>query len=115
MRVEFIDHPKTTEFEIQLAVADGWHVNAHLSLDEYLIPTSLTLDSSANIDTTYPSGTIKSLSFNEAPLALYEGAFSLRANKARELLGNPTKAILAFQACSDEVFLPPEDIVFVLS
>jgi len=114
VRVEFINRSAADDFEIRLTIADGWHVNAHLPLDDYLIPTSLTLDGSANIDTAYPSGTIKSLSFNEAPLALYEGAFSLRSKKSEGPILNPSKAMLTFQACSDEVCLPPEDMTFVL-
>ena len=71
-------------------------------------------DGSAIIDTIYPSGTIKSLSFDEAPLALYEGAFSLRSKKFEGAMIPPRKIMLTFQACSDEVCLPPEDMIFVL-
>ena len=114
VRVEFINDPTADHFEIKITIADGWHVNAHLPLDDYLVPTSLTQDGSAIIDTIYPSGTIKSLSFDEAPLALYEGAFSLRSKKFEGAMVPPRKIMLTFQACSDEVCLPPEDMIFVL-
>ncbi|AXI47193.1 thioredoxin domain-containing protein [Sulfitobacter sp. SK012] len=114
VRVEFINHPADDDFEIELTIANGWHVNAHLPLDEYLIPTSLNLEGGADIDATYPNGTVKSLSFSDAPLALYEGVLSFRSKKPEGPNVSPTKAVLTFQACSDEVCLPPEDMVFVL-
>jgi uncharacterized protein YyaL (SSP411 family) len=114
VRVEFIDRSTADDFEIWITIADGWHVNAHLPLDDYLIPTSLTLDGISNIETTYPRETVKSLTFNDAPLALYEGVFSLRSKKSKGLIVSPSKVVLTFQACSDEVCLPPEDMIFVL-
>lgn len=114
MSVELNNRRKVGEIEFRFTVADGWHINAHLPLDDYLIPTSLAIEGATSNETKYPASVLKSLSFNDAPLALYEGSFAIHTEKSGERDGSPTEARLTFQACSDEVCLTPEDMDFVL-
>jgi len=61
-------------------VAAGWHINAHVPLEGYFIPTTLNVNGKALTPESYPEPLITTLAFNsEAPLALYEGAIRLSA------------------------------------
>lgn len=103
-----------TEVELKIVIADDWHINAHEPIDDYLIPTSLAVDNLGPDEIIYPDATIKSLSFSDAPLALYEGTFYLRARKPSSYGDHDLKAVLTFQACSEDICLPPEDLDLML-
>ena len=61
---------------VQLQVAEGWHINANAPLQDHLIATELR---GAGLVARYPQATIKALTFNAAPLALFEGDVVLEA------------------------------------
>ncbi len=92
---------------VHIAIADGWHINAKQPLEDYFVATTLTV---ADQPVTYPEPLVKSLSFNDAPLALYEGKITLTASAPSAA----TIANLILQACSDEICLQPEDLRFTL-
>ncbi|MEP4702418.1 MAG: protein-disulfide reductase DsbD domain-containing protein, partial [Parasphingorhabdus sp.] len=96
---------------VDLTIADGWHVNAHDPLEDYLIATDLTVHGQLAHPIDYPAPTIKSLSFSDAPLALYEGDLRLEAHVSP---GAVHQIDLTLQACSDRVCLQPETLTFVL-
>ena len=63
----------------------------------------------------YQDPVIKSLAFNDAPLALYEGHLQITAVAPEGGDAASTRrAELTVQACSDDICLQPEELVFIL-
>ncbi|MBX2853738.1 MAG: DUF255 domain-containing protein [Rhodobacteraceae bacterium] len=89
---------------ISLQLAEGWHLNAHETLQEELIPIELMGDSIE--DVAYPEPVTRTLGFQDEPLALIEGDAELVAVLKDEAA---TAVRLTVQACSDAVCLAPED------
>ena len=115
-------------FEVNLQLAENWHINAHQSnssqadslqsgLDD-IEPTSLYIDAATHItwqldNVSYPQSVNRQFSFRETPLQVYEGEFTLRGslsskNKYHKNMLVPV--ILQFQACNDQVCLAPEEL-----
>ena len=103
------------QFLIDLKIADGWHINAHEPLEDYFIATKVSVDGVPNLNVTYPEARVKVLTFNDEPLALYEGHLQITAKvPAPDENASARRTVLAVQTCSDEICLQPENIVFYL-
>jgi Disulphide bond corrector protein DsbC len=101
---------------VVLKVRDGFHINARQPSEEYLIPTDLRTEIPSPVgfkpgDVTYPKGELHTFSFSKKPLNVYEGKVIIRM----ALSALPTAPLgaqriplkLRYQACSNEVCLPP--------
>ena len=100
---------------VQLAVADGWHVNSHAPLQDYLIPTSLSLEGDGPLvggEVTYPTGTTLSLEFSADPLSVYDGTVTLTmpvtVSDQAEAGAETVVLAVRVQACDDHQCLRPE-------
>jgi thiol:disulfide interchange protein DsbD len=105
------------EFQIAVVmnIRKGYHVNARKPTLEYLIPTDLKLEVPAGFkagEVSYPEGKLRTFAFSKSdPLNVYEGSVILRvpvtvaADAATGAQTIPLK--LRYQACSNEVCLPP--------
>ncbi len=92
-----------------ISVAEGWHINAHVPLEDYFIPTTLQINGAPLGPETYPEPIITTLAFNSTtPLALYEGTIQLSA----PLAAGANVVQLTLQSCSDEICLAPQNIAF---
>ena len=115
VRVALQQNRASGEIAFAVSIVDGWHINAHEPRDEYFVGTALTVEGRPDIVVEYPDPVIKSLSFNDTPLALYEGQLKLVATVAG---GNGNRGIgfakLTLQACSDQICLQPEELSFAL-
>jgi thiol:disulfide interchange protein DsbD len=111
--------PRGRAFEIAVVgkISPGFHINAHVPSEDYLIPTKITADLSPGVflvETTYPSGVMRAFRFSKTPLRVYEGSFTvrmkLRVNGAAPL--GPQKILLTvgYQACNQDACLPPTKI-----
>jgi thiol:disulfide interchange protein DsbD len=90
-------------------VADGWHINSAKPLDEFAIPTVLTLQGATLGQATYPQHKLMSFSFSAGrEIAVYEGAVQIPFTATLQGEG-PLTASLRYQACNDSVCLPPRD------
>jgi thioredoxin:protein disulfide reductase len=88
-----------------------WHVNSNKPLDEFLIPTVLTIDpATADVtNITYPQHELKSFAFSGgSKLAVYEGRIQIPF--VAKVKGDTIKASLRYQSCNDKVCLPPKTI-----
>lgn len=96
-------------------IAEGWHINSATPDDEFAIPTSLRIESSA-LEVTgieYPPHLERSFSFADGQLlAVYEGRTPISFT-ARRLSSDDTAVRVAvyYQACNDTVCLPPREAV----
>lgn len=110
----------TFEVGVDVGIMAGFHMNAHKPSEDYLIPTVLTAKLPAGfkeVETTYPDGVAKKLSFAEKPLLVYTDHFTVRAKVTAETSAPLGKVklpfMLQYQACNDSVCLPPVRIPVV--
>lgn len=114
--------PVARGHEMQLAVVlkirDGYHMNSRKPTLDYLIPTDLKVEAPTGFqpgEVSYPEGQNRTFSFSKnQPLNVYEGTVTLHlplkvaANAPTGKQGIPLK--LHYQACNQEVCLPPVTI-----
>jgi hypothetical protein len=106
---------KAMEIAVVMKIREGFHVNAREVTFDYLIPTDLRADAPAGFKTgvvKYPKGTLHKFSFaKDQALNVYTDTVVLRLPvmlDADAPLGEqhiPLK--LHYQACNNEVCLPP--------
>jgi DsbC/DsbD-like thiol-disulfide interchange protein len=111
---------------LQLAVVavitTGYHVNANKTSDEFLIPTTIDAQLPAglrSVQTIYPAGKLKNLSFSDKPVNVYDGAVTLlmKLHVAPDApLGDVQIPVtIRYQACSDTTCLPPVKLPVTVS
>jgi hypothetical protein len=102
------------QIAVVMKIRSGFHVNAREKSEEYLIATDLTSTVPAGFssgDVVYPKGKLENFSFSKTPLNVYQDTVVLRlpiTALANAPLGEqhiPLK--LRYQACSNELCLPP--------
>ncbi len=108
--------PRGRAFEIAVVakISPGFHVNAHVPSEDYLIPTKIMADLSPGVflvETTYPRGVMRAFRFSKTPLRVYEGSFTvlmkLRANGSAPLGPQKIGLTVGYQACNQDACLPP--------
>lgn len=99
---------------VRLQIKDGYHVNANPPSHSYLKPTEIELKPADGISVefiTYPDPLVKTFSFSETPLKVYEGQtdlkLRLKANKRAAPGKHNLSATLRVQACDDKVCYAP--------
>jgi len=109
---------KDNQFRIDIAMADGWHINSHTPFQDYLIATNVSVPTgNLQIDSiNYPEPLQRQLGFDRSMLSLYDGDISLTGSLQNESdnVVNRTSVNLRLQACSDEVCLAPETLTLIL-
>jgi uncharacterized protein YyaL (SSP411 family) len=89
-------------FRVELAIRDGWHVNAHPASHEFLIPTRVEGRGGEVRNVTYPEPRRLEASYADGGIDVYEGTVEL----AGELRGEPSLRV-TYQACDAERCLRP--------
>jgi hypothetical protein len=105
---------KEFQIAVVMKIRDGFHVNARKKSADYLIATDLKTDGASGFkigDVTYPDGELHTFSFSKTPLNVYESTVVLKV-PVTALADAPTGTQhialkLRYQACSNEVCLPP--------
>lgn len=110
----------SSEFMVAIImdIADGWHINAHEPIQEYLVGTQFNLQYHDNFiisDINYPQAQKHEFDFAMGdPLLVYGGRESifmtLRASPGIEPGGHLLTGKLSVQACDDNVCLAPSYI-----
>ena len=104
---------------VHLQIVEGWHVNANPAANEWLIPTSLTMNAEIpmNLRTVdYPAGVPLFSDAFEETLSVYGGGVELRADIMVEPEAVPgqeglLRLLLQYQACDETRCLPPAEII----
>lgn len=108
---------------VTLSIPSGLHTNSNRPGGSYAIPTTVSV-TSANAKVggvSYPRGKNKNFSFSEGSLNIYEGTvkFTFNVTVPANFKGNSVKvrAVVRFQACTDEVCYPPKtkDVILTAS
>jgi thiol:disulfide interchange protein DsbD len=111
--------PRGHAFQIAVVakISPGFHINAHMPSEDYLIPTKVMADLSPGlflVETTYPRGVMRAFRFSKTPLRVYEGSFTvlmkLRANGSAPLGPQKIGLTVGYQACNQDACLPPTKI-----
>ncbi|MCF7832253.1 MAG: protein-disulfide reductase DsbD [Candidatus Marinimicrobia bacterium] len=114
--VEELKIGEESKITIDLKIAENWHINSSITLDDYSIPTQILLENSKSFlleDIQYPKGKITPISWG-GDMSLYEGEISipalLKVNPAAESGKQDIKIIISYQACNDLTCMSPETI-----
>jgi DsbC/DsbD-like thiol-disulfide interchange protein len=108
--------PRGRSFEIAVVakISPGFHINAHVPSEDYLIPTKIMADLSPGVflvETTYPRGVMRAFRFSKTPLRVYEGSFTvrmkLRASGTAPIGPQKLGLTVGYQACNQDACLPP--------
>ena len=98
----------------RLAIAAGWHLQAHVPTYDYLIPTTLAVETPAGWTTVgidYPAPSRYKFAFAEDELEVLEGTKRIVARLAvpAAAASGPVRLVLhlRYQACDDRQCLPP--------
>lgn len=103
----------STKGSVVLSIPGGLHVNSNRPNSQYSIPTTVRLTSPGVSVTgpTFPRGANRKFQFSENTINVYEGTvrfpFTVRvpANFRGDTLR--VRAVVRYQACTDEVCYPP--------
>jgi thiol:disulfide interchange protein DsbD len=106
---------KSFQVAVVMKIRPGFHVNAREVSADYLIPTELRTDVPAGFrsgDIVYPKGTLHTFTFSKnKQLNVYTDSVVIRLPLtvlANAHIGTQNLALkLRYQACSDEICLPP--------
>ncbi|VAX12033.1 Uncharacterized protein YyaL [hydrothermal vent metagenome] len=101
------------QLQIDLQLDEGWHINAHVPLEDYLIPTRIDMAGAARwkiekVD--YPPAQRVRLGFSEQPLALYQAQSRIKADLIKGATKINPVIQLHLQACNNSLCLPPETL-----
>src|SRR5579864_2404522 len=111
--------PRGRAFQIAVVakISPGFHINAHVPSEDYLIPTKILADLSPGVflvETTYPHGVMRAFRFSKTPLRVYEGSFTvlmkLRANGSAPVGPQKIGLTVGYQACNQDACLPPTKV-----
>jgi thiol:disulfide interchange protein len=100
---------------VTLDIPGGLHVNSNRPNSQYAIPTTVKLSAvGAKLSAvSYPRGRNRKFQFSENAINVYEGtaAFSFNLTVPANFKGNVVKvrAVVRYQACTEEVCYPPRN------
>ena len=99
---------------VRLQIQNGYHVNANPPSQSYLKATEIELKPQQGISVefiTYPDPLLRTFSFSETPLKVYEGETNLKLRLAADKTTTAGKhnlsAKLRVQACDEKVCYAP--------
>lgn len=108
------DEEKNFEAHLNFKIISGWHINANKIKDEFLIPTEIKIENKdlKIKEIIYPEGKKISLGFSKAPLLVYNDTFEIKIsgkflNEIKDFKGK-----IIYQACNDEMCIPPQELPF---
>lgn len=98
---------------VVLSIPGGLHVNSNRPNSEYSIPTTvrLTAQGARVSGATFPRGVNRKFQFSESTINVYEGTvrfpFTVTVPAAFKGSTVRVRAVVRYQACTDEVCYPP--------
>jgi len=98
---------------VTMNIPGGLHVNSNRPASEYAIPTSVSVSGGgAKVSrVTYPRGKNRKFQFSENLINVYENrvSFPFTVTVPKNFRGNTVRvrAVVRYQACTDEVCYPP--------
>lgn len=98
---------------VTLRIDEGYHVNANPASNEYLIATGIAFEGIAPERIAYPPAIRFKPAFADDPIEVYEGTVTIAAMFSPGVLDRRRELgfTLTAQACTEQLCLPPDDIV----
>ncbi len=101
--------------ELNVKIAEGWHINTNPAAQPNLIPTAVTVDAAAPVELVsvkYPRGAAAHFTFSDDALTVYEGEITIsvqlrRKPKEASDAASPVALHLTYQPCNDRQCLLP--------
>ena len=100
---------------VVMEIPRDFHVNGNKPLGKYAVPTTLKVEASGGIrvgPVLYPRATVRSFSFSEEKLAVYENRVVMRFNitipSGFDQGVTELRVRLRYQSCTSEVCFPPQ-------
>jgi hypothetical protein len=105
----------TATIPVTLQLAPDWHINTNQPIQDYLIPTELTLSDAPPevLDVQYPAGENYSFAFSKEELRVYSDTTVIDVtvqNRNVSSRAHERHWKLTFQPCSDRQCLRPKTI-----
>ncbi len=105
---------KNAVLELRFHVMEGYHVNSHTPKSDFLIPTTLKLDSADGVKAgtlEYPAGKMYSFSFDPTEkLDVYAGDFTVKLPVVAAAGEHMMNGVLRYQACDNAACYPPKTL-----
>ncbi len=106
---------ETFQLLLRLTIDDDWHVNSNAPLQDYLIPTAVSLDDDSNFlmeQISYPAGKRMAFAFSpDEPLSVYGHvvwiAMTLAPVEGAQMGTAPLQVSVTTQACNDRMCIAP--------
>ena len=106
---------RVVQAAVVMEIPRDFHVNGNKPLGKYAVPTTLKIDAPGGIRisaVTYPRAQVKTFSFSEEKLAVYEGRVTMRFNvtvpAGFDQGVTELRVRLRYQSCTSEVCFPPQ-------
>lgn len=100
---------------VVMEIPRDFHVNGNKPLGKYAVPTTLKVEAGGGIrvgPVQYPRATVRSFSFSQEKLAVYEGRVIMRFNitvpSGYDQGVTELRVRLRYQSCTNEVCFPPQ-------
>ena len=111
-------HPGSqVKIAIEANIKNGWHINSVKPKEDFLIPTTITLDSSSSLSfdkLQFPESEDLKFDFSDTPLAVYQGNILIGGiitiPKNYKLGIKKIKLSFGYQACNNINCLPPYSV-----
>jgi thiol:disulfide interchange protein DsbD len=106
------------QLRVVLKIDPKYHINANPATEDYLIPTTVTVEKSPGIKAgapQYPKGENKKFAFSFTPLAVYEKTAIIIVPLEVGADAKNISGRLRYQACDDRACLAPKTIAFRVS
>ena len=107
----------SAQVAILLTIEEGWHINAHTPTYDYLIGTSVELQTIEGViiaDIRYPEGTLQQFGFADDLLRVYDETvpifLTLKLSDKIKPGTHTLPATVKIQACNDQVCLAPSSL-----
>lgn len=110
---------QTVWLEVRAEIDPGRHINAHLPLEDVLIPTDVVLEPVDGLrygEIIYPQPARVMVSFSETALLLYYGEITIHIpvhiDTDADAGPRTIRGVLRYQACDNYICLPPTEVGF---
>ena len=105
---------KAASVALHFRVKDGLHINSHEPIEEFRIPTVLSVPEASGVrleSAEYPAGKEFTLPVEpKTNLIVYTGEFTIQARFVAQPGDHMVEAKLRYQACDANACLPPKTI-----
>lgn len=98
---------------VSIRIDPGYHINANPASRDYLVPTTIAFDGPVPQRIAYPPARKFKPAFTDEPIAVYEDTVAMAADFPPGALDGvrAVQFTLTAQACTEQICLPPDDIV----